>query len=67
MKKDFYISLNVSFNEIKDREFLKKIVKIVNDNKIIKNSICLEIVEKFVVDEIEKIQENINFYKTMVF
>ncbi|EOU1121583.1 TPA: EAL domain-containing protein [Clostridium perfringens] len=60
-EKDFYISLNVSFNEIKDREFLKKIVKIVNDNKIIKNSICLEIIEKFVVDEIEKIQENINF------
>ncbi|EIL8446915.1 EAL domain-containing protein [Clostridium perfringens] len=57
-EKDFYISLNVSFNEIKDREFLKKIV---NDNKIIKNSICLEIVEKFVVGEIEKIQENINF------
>ncbi|HII4469962.1 TPA: EAL domain-containing protein [Clostridium perfringens] len=60
-EKDFYISLNVSFNEIKDREFLKKIVKIVNDNKIIKNSICLEIVEKFVVGEIEKIQENIKF------
>ncbi|NGT57768.1 EAL domain-containing protein [Clostridium perfringens] len=60
-EKDFYISLNVSFNEIKDREFLKKIVKIVNDNKIIKNSICLETVEKFVVGEIEKIQENINF------
>ena len=60
-EKDFYISLNVSFNEIKDREFLKKIVEIVNDNKIIKNSICLEIVEKFVVGEIEKIQENINF------
>ncbi|MCX0401991.1 EAL domain-containing protein [Clostridium perfringens] len=60
-EKDFYISLNVSFNEIKDREFLKKIVKIVNDNKIIKNSICLEIIEKFGVEEIEKIQENINF------
>lgn len=60
-EKDFYISLNVSFNEIKDREFLKKIVEIVNDNKIIKNSICLEIIEKFVVGEIEKIQENINF------
>ncbi|WP_283697119.1 EAL domain-containing protein [Clostridium perfringens] len=60
-EKDFYISLNVSFNEIKDREFLKKIVKIVNDNKIIKNSICLEIIEKFGVEEIEKIQENIKF------
>lgn len=60
-EKDFYISLNVSFNEIKDKDFLKKIVKIVNDNKIIKNSICLEIVEKFGVEEIEKIQENIKF------
>lgn len=60
-EKDFYISLNVSFNEIKDREFLKKIVKIVNDSKIIKNSICLEIIEKFGVEEIEKIQKNIKF------
>lgn len=60
-EKDFYISLNVSFNEIKDREFLKKIVKIVNDSKIMKNSICLEIIEKFGVEEIEKIQENIKF------
>lgn len=60
-EKDFYISLNVSFNEIKDREFLKKIVKIVNDSKIIKNSICLEIIEKFGLEEIEKIQENIKF------
>lgn len=60
-EKDFYISINVSFNEIKDREFLKKIVKIVNDSKIIKNSICLEIIEKFGVEEIEKIQENIKF------
>lgn len=60
-EKGFYISLNVSFNEIKDREFLKKIVKIVNDSKIIKNSICLEIIEKFGVEEIEKIQENIKF------
>lgn len=60
-EKDFYISLNVSFNEIKDREFLKEIVKIVNDSKIMKNSICLEIIEKFGVEEIEKIQENIKF------
>ncbi|HBI6984710.1 TPA: EAL domain-containing protein, partial [Clostridium perfringens] len=31
-EENFYISINVSFNEIKDIEFLKKIVKIVNDN-----------------------------------
>ena len=66
-EKDFYISLNVSFNEIKDREFLKKIVKIVNDSKIIKNSICLEIIEKFGVEEIEKYKKISSFYRIMVF
>lgn len=60
-EKDFYISLNVSFNEIKDIDFLNKIVKIVNNNKIIKNNICLEIIEKFRGEEIEKIRENIKF------
>ncbi|WP_263452980.1 EAL domain-containing protein [Clostridium perfringens] len=62
-EENFYISINVSFNEIKDIEFLKKIVKIVNDNKIIKNSICLEIIEKFGVEEVEKIQKNIKFLR----
>lgn len=60
-EKDFYISLNVSFNEIKDIDFLNKIVKIVNNKKIIKNNICLEIIEKFRGEEIEKIRENIKF------
>lgn len=59
-EENFYISINVSFNEIKDIEFLKKIV---NDNKIIKNSICLEIIEKFGVEEVEKIQKNIKFLR----
>lgn len=62
-KENFYISLNVSFKEIEDLDFLKKIIKIVKENTVKENTICLEIVEKFGVEEIKKIQENMKFLK----
>lgn len=62
-KENFYISLNVSFKEIEDLDFLKKIIRIVKENKVKENTICLEIVEKFGVEEIKKIQENMKFLK----
>lgn len=62
-KENFYISLNVSFKEIEDLEFLKKIIKIVERNKVKENTICLEIVEKFGAEEIKKIQENMRYLK----
>lgn len=62
-KEDFYISLNVSFKEIEDLEFLREIIKIVKQNKIKENTICLEIVEKFGLEEINKIQKNMSFLK----
>lgn len=62
-KENFYISLNVSFKEIEDLDFLKKIIKIVKENTVKENTICLEIVEKFEVEEIKKIQENMKFLK----
>lgn len=62
-KENFYISLNVSFKEIEDLEFLKKIIKIVERNKVKENTICLEIVEKFGAEEIKKIQENMMYLK----
>lgn len=62
-KENFYISLNVSFKEIEDLDFLKKIIKIVTENTVKENTICLEIVEKFGVEEIKKIQENMEFLK----
>ncbi|XZK74111.1 EAL domain-containing protein [Clostridium perfringens] len=58
-RNDFYISINVSFNEIEDFKFLNKVIEIVRNSNIGENSICLEIVEKFGADEINKIQENI--------
>lgn len=63
-KKNFYISLNVSFNEIKDRDFLRKIVKIVREKTTIKNCLCLEIIERFGLEEVEKIRENIKFLQS---
>ncbi|MDZ5253661.1 EAL domain-containing protein [Clostridium sp. LIBA-8841] len=65
-KENFYISLNVSFKEIEDLDFLNEIIKIVKEKKVKENTICLEIVEKFGVEEIEKIekiQENMKFLK----
>ncbi|MDK0626736.1 EAL domain-containing protein [Clostridium perfringens] len=62
-EKDFYISINVSFNEIEDLKFLNKVIEIVKNSNIGANSICLEIVEKFGADEINKIQENISLLK----
>ncbi|HAT4314335.1 TPA: EAL domain-containing protein [Clostridium perfringens] len=62
-EKDFYISINVSFNEIEDLKFLNKVIEIVKNSNIGENSICLEIVEKFGADEINKIQENISLLK----
>ena len=62
-EKDFYISINISFNEIEDLKFLNKVIEIVKNSNIGENSICLEIVEKFGADEINKIQENISLLK----
>lgn len=62
-RNDFYISINVSFNEIEDLKFLNKVIEIVRNSNIGENSICLEIVEKFGADEINKIQENIRILR----
>ncbi len=43
--KDFYISINLSFEELENEYFVNKIIDIANKNKIKPGSICLEIVE----------------------
>lgn len=55
----FYISVNISFIEIENEEFVKKLIEISKENKFIKNTICLEIVENFKTTDIEKIQKSI--------
>ncbi|MGL5328923.1 MAG: EAL domain-containing protein, partial [Peptostreptococcaceae bacterium] len=56
---DFYISINLSFREIEDEKFIDKIKVILEKSELKPNSICLEIVEKFAITDINKIQDSI--------
>ncbi|WP_194191085.1 EAL domain-containing protein [Clostridium chrysemydis] len=58
-EKKFYISVNISFIEIENEEFVKRLIEISKEHRFIKNTICLEIIEKFKTTDIEKIQESI--------
>lgn len=60
---NFYISLNVSFKEIENPKFLRALMKIAKDYKIYDCNICLEIVEKFGMDDIGIIQSAIRIIK----
>lgn len=61
--RDFYISLNVSFKEIENPKFLRYLMKIAKDYKIDDCNICLEIVEKFGMEDIGRIQNAIRIIK----
>lgn len=60
---NFYISLNVSFKEIENPKFLRALMKIAKDYKIYDCNICLEIVEKFCMEDIGIIQSAIRIIK----
>ena len=60
---NFYISLNVSFKEIENPKFLRSLMKIAKDYKIDDCNICLEIVEKFGMEDIGRIQSAIRIIK----
>ena len=57
--RDFYISINLSFREIEDYKFVDKVREMAIKYEIEPNTICLEIVEKFSMNDIKKIQDSI--------
>lgn len=61
--KDFYISINLSLNEIENDDFVKKAIKILSKSNLGPNKICLEIIERVKMNDIHKINENINHLK----
>lgn len=63
----FYISVNISFKEIENNEFIEKVKRIAIESKIQPNSICLEIVEKFGMKDINQIQRSIKELKEVGF
>ncbi|MGL5695293.1 MAG: EAL domain-containing protein, partial [Peptostreptococcaceae bacterium] len=53
---EFYISMNVSLNELEDEEFVEKAISILEESQIGKDKICLEIVENVKLDNLEKLE-----------
>lgn len=66
MKTDeFYISLNMSLNEIENDTFIKQICDISNLMNMKKHSICIEILEKVGINDLSKINRSIEKLKKM--
>ena len=58
-KNKFYISINLSIDEIRNNEFVDKAIRILNESKLENESICLEIVERVAMKDLDKIVNNI--------
>lgn len=52
---EFYLSMNVSLNELENEEFVKKAISILEKSKIGKGKICLEIVENVKLENLENL------------
>lgn len=59
----FYISLNMSLNEIENDDFIKRICDITTSMNMKKHSICIEIVEKVGINDLSKINKSIDRLK----
>ena len=57
--KDFYISLNVSLKELENDFFIKRATKILTESNLKRGAICLEIVERVKINDVDKITKNI--------
>ena len=57
--KAFYISLNISLKEIENKKFVDKVSRLLLESKLGPNKICLEIVERIKVKELDKVAENL--------
>lgn len=60
---NFYISLNMSLTEIENSEFIKKLCCLSKSMNMKKNSICIEILEKVRINDLDKINASIKHLK----
>ncbi len=66
-RKDFYISLNVSLKELENDYFIKKVSEIWSESNLKQGAICLEIIERVKINDVEKITKNISHLKNVGF
>lgn len=61
--KNFYISLNISLNEIENDNFIKQAIEILSKSNLEKNNICLEVIERFKINNTNKANKNIKLLR----
>lgn len=61
--QDFYISINISLNELEDHRFIKVAKDILAQSNLGPNKICLEIVERIKVKNLSKVSYNLKLLK----
>ncbi len=61
-----YISLNISSKEIEDEKIVDVLIKQFTESKLPKDSICLEIIERFGISDIPKMKAGISRLKKVV-
>lgn len=62
-KRDFYISINVSLRELENDYFIKRAIQILTESSLKSGTICLEIVERVKMNDVDKITKNISHLK----
>lgn len=61
--KDFYLSINLSLKEIENDAFVDHAIHLLTQSELGKDKICLEIVERFKMEDIDKLTHNIQRLK----
>lgn len=67
INNNFYISLNLSIDEILNNKFVEEAIEILKEANLENKSICLEIVEKVGIKNLHKIMENLSKLKNAGF
>lgn len=63
---NFYISINLSIDEIKNNKFVERAIDILNNSQL-NNNICLEIIERVRINDLDNISNNIAKLKEVGF
>lgn len=62
-KMEFYISLNLSLNEIENDYFVDRAISLLANSRLGEKKICLEIIERFKMNNYDKVNQNIKRLK----
>ena len=62
-EQDFYVSINLSLNELENEEFVERIINKLTQSNLGAKKICLEIIERFKMNDLDKITQHIQRLK----